>query len=100
MDHGKRLFHTAEPGEGDGRGEVALGLETAQQFEAVHAGHDQIGDDDVGVEARQAFQRVQAVGSDLSFKSGLGEHGGQSDALALVIVDDQDSARHYGHLRH
>ena len=64
----------------------------ADQFEAVHSRHDQIRDDDVGVESQQALQRFLAVGSDLRLKITIGEHRRQGRALPFIVIDDQNPA--------
>jgi hypothetical protein len=64
-----------------------------EEFEAVHARHDQIRNDDIRIEGGEPFQRFLAVRRNLRLKVILGEHGGQSGTLALVIIDDQDPAR-------
>ncbi len=93
MDGGKRLFHTAEAGERDRRSEIAALLQMPEQFEAVHARHHQIRNDDICVKAGEPFQRFQPVGSDLYLKVGVGQHGGQGGALPLVIVNNEDPTR-------
>jgi hypothetical protein len=64
-----------------------------EQFEAVHARHDQIRNDDVSVEGSEPFQRFLPVGRDLRGKVTIGKHSGQGAALTLIIVDDEDPAR-------
>ena len=101
MNRGERLFHAAEAGERDRRSEVAALLQMPEQFEAVHARHDQIRNDDVCVEGGEPFQRFQPVGRDLRVKVGIGQHGGQGGTLPLVIVNDEDPTRNWlksGHL--
>src|ERR1022692_1519939 len=93
MDGGKRFFHTAEAGERDRRREISAFLQMPEQFEAVHAWHDQIRNDDVRVEGREPFQCFQTVGRHLSVKITTGKYGGQGAPLPLVVVDDKDPAR-------
>ena len=64
-----------------------------EQFEAVHARHDQIRNDDVRVEGGEPLQRFLPIGGDLRLKVAIGKHGGQGGTLALVIVDDENPAR-------
>jgi hypothetical protein len=88
VNGGQRFVHAAESRKRDRRREVATFFQVAQQFEAVHARHDQIGDDDVRVEGREPFQGLLPVSRDLRFEVAIGKHGSQGGALALVIVDD------------
>ena len=59
----------------------------AEEFEAVHARHDQIRNDDIRREGGEPFERLRAVGRYLRLKVIIGEHGGRSGALALIIID-------------
>ncbi len=100
MDGGQRLFHAAEAGERDRRSEVAAFLQVPEQFEAVHARHDQIRNDDVRVEGSEPFQRFLPVGRHLRLKVSIGKHGSQGGTLALLIVDDEDPARNRRQSKH
>jgi hypothetical protein len=95
MDRGQRLFYAAKGGERDRRSEVAAILQVPEQFEAVHARHDEIRDDDIRVEGSEPFQRFLPVGRELDVKITIGKHGGQGAALTLVVVNNQDSARNH-----
>jgi len=75
-------------------------LQIPQQFEAVHARHDQIGNDDIRVEGSEPFQRLLPVAGNLRFKITIGKHGGQGGTLAFVVVDDEDAARNRRQLGH
>ena len=103
MNGGQRLLHAAESGEHDRRSKVAVLLQVPEEFEAVHARHDQIRNDDIRVEGCEPFQRFLAVRRNLRLKVIIGEHGGQSGTLARVIIYDQDPARSHrssGHRSH
>jgi hypothetical protein len=71
-----------------------------EQFETVHARHDQICDDDVRVEGREPLQRFLPVGRHLRFKVGLGKDGSQGGTLAFLVVNNEYPAwdrRQSGH---
>ena len=51
----------SECGQNNGRRSVALGLQTFQEFKPVHAGHHQIGYQDVDWGLGQLFERFLAV---------------------------------------
>ena len=72
MNRRKCLFHTAEAGESDCRGDIALLLQVPEQFKAVRAWHDQIRHDDICVEGFEPYQCFQPVGRDLCFNVTLG----------------------------
>jgi hypothetical protein len=65
----------------------------AEEFEAVHARHDQIRNDDICVEGTQPFQRFLPVAGELRFEVAIGKHASQGATLPLVVVDDEDPAR-------
>ena len=71
-----------------------------EQFEAVHARHDQIRNDDVCIEDTEPFQRFLPIGCYLRLKVAAGKHGRHGSALLLVIVNDEDAARNCGQLGH
>jgi hypothetical protein len=64
-----------------------------EQFETVHARHDQIGNDDIRVKGGEQVQRFLPVRRALRLKVSIGKHGGQGGTLAFVIIDNEDSAR-------
>ena len=100
MNRGQCLLHTAETSERDRRCEVAAFLQAPEQFEAVHARHDQIRDDGVRVESSEPFQGFLPVCRHLCFKGGLGKHGRQGGTLAFLIVNYEDPARNRRQSRH
>ena len=93
VNSGQRFFHAPKAGERDCGSGVAAFFQMPEQFEAVHARHDQIRNDDVCVEGSEPFQRFLPVGRDLRVVGTPREHGGQSGTLALVVIDDEDPAR-------
>ena len=93
MNGGQRLFHAAESGEHNRWSKVAVLLQVLKKLETVHARHDQIRNDDIRTKGGETFQRFLPVRRKLRLKAIIGEHGGQSGTLALVIIDDQDPAR-------
>ena len=100
MDGGKRLFHTAESGERDGRREVAAFLQVPEHFESVHPRHHQIRHDDVRTEGIEPFQRFLPVAGNLNFKVTIAKHRSQGLTLTLVVIDDEDPARNRRLLKH
>jgi len=90
---GQRFVHAAKSGERDRRREVAALFQIAQQFEAIHAWHHQIGHDHIRVKGGQTFQRFESVARKLGFKVAAGKHGGQSDALPIVVVYNKYPSR-------
>src|SRR5580698_408683 len=100
MHRGQRLLHAAEAGECDRWSEVAAFLQIPEQFEAVHARHDQVRDNDVRIEGSELLERFAPIRGDLRVKLRLGKHARQSSALALVIVDYEDPARNRGQCGH
>jgi hypothetical protein len=63
-----------------------------EQFEAVHARHDQVRNDDVGIERLEPFQGFLPVGRHLRLKVAIEKHGSHGRTLTLVVVNDEDSA--------
>jgi hypothetical protein len=72
----------------------------AEEFEAVHARHDQVRNDDIGVKGTQPIQRFLPVGGDLRLKVTFGEHGSQSSPPSFLIIDDENPARNRWQLGH
>src|SRR5205823_2739227 len=66
----------------------------AEQREAVHLRHHQIGDHDVGAVAVERRQRLLAVGCDLHLISLTLERGREDLPEALFIVDDEHAVCH------
>ena len=65
-------------------------LDLADEFEAVHAGHLQVGDDDVDRLARQAAERFDRARARRRRRSSrLAQHVGHGFAGRRVVVDDQ-----------
>ena len=58
------------------------------QFESVHARHDQIRNNDVRVEGTEPFQRFEAVCGNLRHKAAVGKNGRQRGTLGGVIICD------------
>src|ERR1039458_2764938 len=100
MHGGQRLFNTAKTGQRDRRSEVAALLQAPKQLEAVHARHDQIGNQDVRLEVGETFQRFLPVSREPRVEVALGKHAGQSGTLALIVVDDKDPARNWSQSGH
>ncbi len=57
----QRLVDASETGEHDRRSLVAVFLQVPEQLEAVHARHDQVGNNDIRVEGSEPFQRFLPV---------------------------------------
>ena len=69
-------------------------LQVPEEFKAVHARHDQVRNDHVGVEGGEPFQRFLSVRRNLRLKVTVRKHIGHGGTLTLVIIDDEDPARH------
>jgi hypothetical protein len=67
------------------------GAGLAQQPDAVEAGHLQVGEDQVGREAPQLPQRLEAVPRGLGLVALLAEDLRERRARVGLVVDDQDS---------
>ena len=76
----------------------AIVLESLEQFEAAHARHDEVGDDDRRTERRHALERIFPVGGGFGGESPGAHEFGQADSRAGLVFDDQDSLN--GWVRH
>ena len=83
--------HGAIRGEDDGRRAVPQVAEFVEQLETIHAGHVEIGKDDVGRNLGQLLQGVHAIGGGIGGHAPGSDHAGQACALTRLIVYDQDS---------
>ena len=96
-DRVERLFEVVErtvPHRFDGRGHRGMGrdhqhlhaepaaLDLADEFEAVHAGHLQVGDDDVDRPLGQPGERFDGAGAGGDVVAGVAEHVGDAFARA------------------
>ena len=93
-DRGDGRFHAAKTGEHDHRHTGPIGHHAFGQFEARHAGHVEIGDDDVDVDFSERIKRFlrRAAGRDRASSAREaaleeGDHFG-------VVVDDENAAAH------
>src|SRR2546421_6437906 len=92
-----RLYRAVHPAVGrhHDHGYVGVGHDhLAEQREAVHLRHHQIGDHDVGAVAVERRQRLLAVGCDLHLISLTLERGREDLPEALFIVDDEHAVCH------
>src|SRR5437764_5177126 len=92
-----RLYRAVHPAVGrhHDHGYVGVGDDhLAEQREAVHLRHHQIGDHDVGAVAVERRQRLLAVGCDLHLISLTLERGREDLPEALFIVDDEHAVCH------
>ena len=69
-----------------------------QQFHAVHAGHDHVGDDKIPVPGFELLQTFDAVESALEIAARVPERLLQQKMHVRVVVDDQDPLG-FGHGR-
>jgi hypothetical protein len=71
----------------------ALAAKDARSVEAVHAGHGDVHEDEVGVRSTGKVDRLLAVASFAAdFPSGVaGEHSGDQVANAGVVIDQKNS---------
>src|SRR5690606_21613797 len=83
-------FDVAESRQDDGGGHFRLFAQLLQKSEAVHAGHVQVRQDDIGREALELFERFVTFGGGLRAHAPGGYHGGQSGALADLVVYDEN----------
>jgi len=69
-----------------------LATENAGCVEAVHAGHADVHEDDVGMGGMGLIDGLLAIGGFAAdFPAGMaGEHGGDHAADACVVIDEQD----------
>ena len=65
------------------------------QFEAVHLGHVDIGDQQVGNDFVHAFEAVDAVVRALDLKALRGQRGLQQHAHAGRVIDGEDELAHW-----
>src|SRR5256885_16408857 len=68
----------------------------AQQGEAVHAWHDEIGYDDVGAVAIEGGDCLLAVRADGHLVAFALQRGGEDLAEALLVVHDENAVGHRG----
>jgi len=71
-----------------------------EEFEPVHARHNQVRHDHIGIEGSQALQSVYTVGSELYFEMRAGKHRRQSYTLVFVVIDDEYPTRNTGSSGH
>ena len=91
--HGRdRGLDRAERGHHDHR-QVGVALAQAcQQLDAVHAGHLQVGEHQVGRELLQLAQRLEPVGGGLDLVALVAQELGERGARVDLVVDDQDAS--------
>ena len=77
------------------RREVRIGAQMRDEFVAVHGGHQDVGDHEVGALGAHAFQRLRAVRGFEQAMAAVPEQRQQELAVRGAIVDDQDG----GHVR-
>jgi hypothetical protein len=87
------VLQAGQPGQqqdGD-HGEGGVGLDGAAQRMAVHAGHGDVADDEVGRRGADRRQRRQAVRRHANAKARLAlEHAHQMLGLGQAVLDHQD----------
>ena len=93
MDERDRGLQTAESRDHDRGGRSALRVQPPQESGAVQARHHEVGNHDLGGEGGQLLDRLLAVGGRLRLVSPRGDHGGQAQALVLLVVHDQHPHR-------
>ncbi|VTR66658.1 hypothetical protein DESC_500042 [Desulfosarcina cetonica] len=86
----------------EGRGDDHLGIgktlfDHVQELQAIHAGHANIGDDDLGREGLTTGQAIQAIDRGLHPVAGIHEGQGGDFADIAFIVDDQHGPVVGGH---
>jgi len=94
-----RLDRAVDPamGRDDDHGHVRMARNhLAKQGEAVHAGHDQIGDHHVRTVAVEGGDRLLAVGANGHLVAFALQRGGEDLAEALLVVHDEDAVGHRG----
>ncbi len=84
-------FDIAEGGEDDGGDLDVFDGEAAEEFEAVHAGHFEIGDEDGEGLGHELFEGFLAVGGGIGGEAPAAEHAGEAVALGLLVVGDEDA---------
>ena len=65
----------------------------AKQFEAVHAGHLEVGEDDVDLALAEEVEGFGAAGGGGDVVAHLGDGLGEGLAAGAVVVDDEDRPR-------
>ena len=81
--HGRKEDHP-------GRGQSRIGAQLLDELVAVHGGHQDVGDDQVGMVAPRQGQGLGAVFGLQQAMACVAEQGAQEGAVARPIVDDQD----------
>lgn len=97
-EHRIQMVVVVERGEGDDPGGRACGQDAAGGRDAVHAGHSQVHEDDVGSQVFRQSYRLRAVvrlAQDLDVLRLLEEHA-QSHTDELLVVDDEDADHSWG----
>ena len=82
------------PGEDDDRHPRHLLLQRAQEGEAVHVRHHEIGDDERGAHVRRFIERFPSLGRDVCRVAPRAEQGLERGARIFLVVDDQDLRFH------
>ena len=90
---GDGMADIAEPGQNDGRREVAALQQSSQKLSAIENRHEQVRDDGVKGCRAQLLQRFFAMLRGFRHIPFRGNHGGDSIALLGVIIHNQDSNR-------
>ena len=91
LDRFDRRFDGALRGQNDDGVIAAVVLERAQQFEAAHARHHQVADDDGRAEDGNALKRLFAVARGIGRKAPCTHELGQPEARARLVLDDEDA---------
>ena len=82
-------FDIAVGGQDDGGRHFAAFAEALQEAEAVEARHVEIGEDHVGREIVEFFERLVAVAGGLRGHTPGGDHGGETGPLTRLVVDNE-----------
>jgi hypothetical protein len=80
-------------GEQDDRDVAHLIAQRLEQREAVHARHDDVGDDDAGTEGGDALQRFLTVGRGLGDVAPGPDQLGQPESCRPIVLDDEHALR-------
>jgi hypothetical protein len=91
---GHRRLDRGVASQEDDRGRRQLLADPAEQFHAVHAGHDEIGNDEAGLVLERPFETFLAVGRLVDVVAPPSHQLSQAGPRVRVIIDNQEAALH------